>query len=195
MTSNAVSHIIKELKADKRNQGYTDRSIPPVFQVNPAVKILMIGQAPGRKVQETLIPFDDPSGDRLRSWLGIDKETFYSTEIGILPMDFYYPGKGKSGDLAPRSFIAKEYHPALLEIMNQVDLTLLIGNYAIKYYLKEDRQKNLTETVRHYEDYLPEYFPLVHPSPLNFRWHKKNPWFEKEIVPALQEKVGHILGK
>ena len=190
----SISKIVEELKADERNAEYTRRGIPPIFQLNKDAKILIIGQAPGRKVEESQIPFDDKSGEKLISWMGIDRETFYSDKIAILPMDFYYPGKGKTGDLPPRKFIAEEYHRELLDELTNVEMTLLIGKYSMDYYLKGRMKRNLTETVRSYEEYLPKYFPIVHPSPLNFRWQAKNPWFMEEVMPVLAERVAKILG-
>jgi uracil-DNA glycosylase len=188
-----VEEIVEKLEADDRNQAYTKRGVPPVFQISPDAKILLIGQAPGRKVEETRIPFNDKSGEKLIRWMGIDRETFYSSKIAIMPMDFYYPGKGKSGDLPPRKFIAQTYHPQILRMMPDVEMTILIGKYAVDYYLKGKKKRNLTETVAAYKAYLPEYFPIVHPSPLNFRWQRKNPWFEEQVVPALQRRVRDIL--
>lgn len=190
----SISKIVEELKADERNAEYTRRGIPPIFQLNKDAKILIIGQAPGRKVEESQIPFDDKSGEKLIAWMGIDRETFYSDKIAILPMDFYYPGKGKTGDLPPRKFIAEEYHRELLDELTNVEMTLLIGKYSMDYYLKGKMKRNLTETVRSYEEYLPKYFPIVHPSPLNFRWQAKNPWFMEEVVPVLAGRVAKILG-
>ena len=190
----SILKIVEELKADERNADYTRRGIPPIFQLNKDAKILIIGQAPGRKVEESQIPFDDKSGEKLISWMGIDRETFYSDKIAILPMDFYYPGKGKTGDLPPRKFIAEEYHRELLDELTNIEMTLLIGKYSMDYYLKGKMKRNLTETVRSYEEYLPKYFPIVHPSPLNFRWQAKNPWFMEEVVPVLAERVAKILG-
>ena len=190
----SISKIVEELKADERNAEYTRRGIPPIFQLNKDAKILIIGQAPGRKVEESKIPFDDKSGEKLISWMGIDRETFYSDKIAILPMDFYYPGKGKTGDLPPRKFIAEEYHREILDELADIEMTLLIGKYSMDYYLKGKMKRNLTETVRSYEEYLPKYFPIVHPSPLNFRWQAKNPWFTEEVVPVLVERVAKILG-
>ena len=190
----SISKIVEELKADERNAEYTRRGIPPIFQLNKDAKILIIGQAPGRKVEESQIPFDDKSGEKLISWMGIDRETFYSDKIAILPMDFYYPGKGKTGDLPPRKFIAEEYHREILDELTNIEMTVLIGKYSMDYYLKGKMKRNLTETVRSYEDYLPKYFPIVHPSPLNFRWQAKNPWFMEEVVPVLAERVAKILG-
>ena len=191
----SISKIVEELKADERNAEYTRRGIPPIFQLNKDAKILIIGQAPGRKVEESKIPFDDKSGEKLISWMGIDRKTFYSDKIAILPMDFYYPGKGKTGDLPPRKFIAEEYHREILDELADIEMTLLIGKYSMDYYLKGKMKRNLTETVRSYEEYLPKYFPIVHPSPLNFRWQAKNPWFTEEVVPVLAERVAKILGQ
>ncbi len=190
-----AEEITEKLKADERNQSYTERGISPVFQVSGDAKILIIGQAPGRKVEESGIPFNDKSGEKLMRWMGIDRDVFYSPAIAIVPMDFYYPGKGKSGDLPPRKFIAKEYHPEILGMMPDIQLTILIGKYSMDYYLKDNKKKNLTETVAAYKEYLPKYFPIVHPSPLNFRWQAKNPWFEEEVVPELQKRVREILKK
>ena len=192
MNDKKFDKIIKKLKEDSRNKSYTERGIPPIFQVSPKAQILIIGQAPGKKVEESLIPFNDKSGEKLVQWMGIDRDTFYSEKIAILPMDFYYPGKGKTGDLPPRSFIAKEYHKDILDLMPDIKLTILIGSYSMKYYLGKEMKENLTETVRSYKEYLPKYFPIVHPSPLNFRWQKANPWFEGEVVPVLKEMVGKI---
>lgn len=189
----SLDEIINEIKNDPRNEEYTKRGIPPIFQINPNARILIIGQAPGRKVEESCIPFNDKSGEKLINWLGIDKETFYSERIAIMPMDFYYPGKGKTGDLPPRPFIANEYHKEILDLMSDIRLTILIGKYSTDYYLKGKTKKNLTETVRNFEEYLPEFFPIVHPSPLNFRWQKNNPWFENEVVPVLRKYVNNIL--
>ena len=192
MNDKKFDKIIKKLKEDSRNKSYTERGIPPIFQVSPKAQILIIGQAPGKKVEESLIPFNDKSGEKLVQWMGIDRDTFYSEKIAILPMDFYYPGKGKTGDLPPRSFIAKEYHKDILDLMPDIKLTILIGSYSMKYYLGKGMKENLTETVRSYKEYLPKYFPIVHPSPLNFRWQKANPWFEGEVVPVLRDMAGKI---
>lgn len=193
MNDKKFDKIIKKLKEDSRNKSYTERGIPPIFQVSLKAQILIIGQAPGKKVEESLIPFNDKSGEKLVQWMGIDRDTFYSEKIAILPMDFYYPGKGKTGDLPPRSFIAKEYHKDILDLMPDIKLTILIGSYSMKYYLGKSMKENLTETVRSYKEYLPKYFPIVHPSPLNFRWQKANPWFEGEVVPVLRDMVEKIL--
>jgi uracil-DNA glycosylase len=155
----------------------------------------IIGQAPGTKVHETGIPWDDPSGRQLRKWLGVTDEVFYDPSmIALIPMGFCYPGKGKSGDLPPRPECAPLWHEALLRKMPELQLIVVIGIYAQAYYLKGDAKKNLTETVKAYHDYLPEHFPLPHPSPRNRFWLSKNQWFEKEVVPELKKRVSAAIG-
>mgnify|MGYP001011761439 FL=1 len=191
---NNFTKIKNALISDERNSDYSKRGILPIYQVSEEAKVLIIGQAPGAKVEENGIPFMDKSGEKLRDWMGVDEETFYSKKVAIMPMDFYFPGKGKTGDLPPRKFIAEEYHGKMLALMPKIKLTILIGEYAIKNYLKDTKKENLTETVRCFQEYLPKYFPIVHPSPLNFRWQAKNPWFEKDVVPILRQKVHENLG-
>lgn len=165
----------------------------PVVSIHPESKILVLGQAPGTKVHATGIPWNDPSGDELRRWLGVDRETFYNPKLfGIMPMGFCYPGRGKGGDLPPRKECAPQWHESLINNMPQVKLILLIGSYSQAYYLK-DRKKNLTETVKKFEEYLPTYFPLVHPSPRNRMWMRRNPWFEEEVIYALRDKVNPLI--
>ena len=176
------------------NQAYSKAGIEPLFTAPKAARLVIVGQAPGLATQEAGRPWDDLSGDRLREWLGMDRSTFYDLDLlAILPMDFYYPGKGKSGDLPPRKGFAAKWHPQILAQLPEVRLTLLVGRYAQDYYLAKSKRSNLTETVAHYQDYLPDYFPLVHPSPLNQRWLKQHPWFEQEVVPDLQKLVRSIL--
>lgn len=166
----------------------------PVFTVHPKAKILIIGQAPGRKVHETGIPWDDASGKRLRNWLGVDDATFYNPEVfALLPMGFCFPGSGKSGDLPPRPECAPQWHANLIRLMPRIRLTLLFGQYAQARYLGEARKENLTETVRNWRVYAPDYLPLPHPSPRNQIWERKNPWFGAEVLPYLKEMVGEVL--
>lgn len=166
----------------------------PVMTASAGSRILLIGQAPGRKVHESGIPWDDKSGDNLREWLGVDKATFYNPDMfALVPMGFCYPGTGKSGDLPPRPECAPQWHAPLLEAMEQVQLTLLVGQYAQKYYLKDQNRSTLTETVQYYRQYLPQYMPLPHPSPRNNIWQKKNPWFKQELLPDLQTRVQEVL--
>lgn len=162
----------------------------PIVAYHPDAKIIIIGQAPGTKVHETGVPWDDPSGRQLRKWLGVSDEVFYDeTKIALVPMGFCYPGKGKSGDSPPRPECAPLWHQQLWDAMPNLELIILIGTYAQKYYLKEEMEKNLTETVKAYQKFLPKYFPLPHPSPRNRFWLTKNPWFEKKAVPDLRKKV------
>ena len=166
----------------------------PVVSVSEHSKILIIGQAPGKKVHQSGIPWDDPSGVQLRKWLGVSDEEFYNTNLfGILPMGFCYPGKGATGDLPPRKECAPLWHSKLMKSMEEVELILLIGQYAQTYYLKEKRKRNLTETVRSFKEYQPLYLPLPHPSPRNRFWLMKNKWFEAEIVSFLQLKISSIV--
>src|SRR5690606_27598968 len=153
-------------------------------------KIIIAGQAPGRKAQESQKPWNDASGIKLRSWMGVTDEQFYDPDLfALLAMDFYYPGKAAHGDLPPRKDFAPKWHVRLLEHMPEVKLIVTVGSYSQKYYLSERAKRTLTETVRSYDEYLPDYFPLVHPSPLNFRWQTQNPWFEAEVVPELRKRV------
>ncbi|MBP1838756.1 uracil-DNA glycosylase family protein [Formosa algae] len=166
----------------------------PVVTAHPESKIVIIGQAPGLKVHNSGIPWDDASGKRLRSWLNVTEEQFYDTKnFAILPMGFCYPGKGKSGDLPPRKECAPQWHVALLDKMPNTKLIILIGSYAQRYYLKDRVGATLTETVSNFESYLPEFFTIPHPSPRNRFWLSKNQWFEALVVPKLQKRVHDIL--
>ena len=165
----------------------------PVLQISGSAQILIVGQAPGRKVHETGIPFNDASGDRLRSWLGMSREEFYDHhKVAILPMGFCFPGTGKSGDLPPRPECAATWRASLLSHLKNIKLTLVIGRYAMAYHLP-DEQGTLTETVQAWQKHWPEIVPLPHPSPRNNLWLKRNPWFEQEILPVLQQRVANIL--
>lgn len=155
----------------------------PVLQASSSAKILIVGQAPGIKVHETGIPWNDASGERLREWLGLSVEIFYDEKkIAIVPMGFCYPGTGPHGDLPPRKECYPLWHKKLLSQMPEIKLSLLIGQYAQQAYLGKRRKKSLTDTVRAWREYLPEYLPLPHPSPRNNIWLAKNPWFEDEIA-------------
>ena len=166
----------------------------PIVQFSSKSKLLIIAQAPGQKTHDKGIPFDDLSGENLRTWLGVSREQFYNPELfAIMPMGFCFPGKGKSGDLPPRKECAPQWHNKIMEQMKNLELIILVGKYAQEYYLKDNPYKNLTETVISYQEFLPKYFPLVHPSPLNFRWHGKNKWFLESITPELKKMVATIL--
>jgi len=160
----------------------------PVVQAHQSARLCIVGQAPGRKVHESGIPWDDPSGDRLRNWLGLASEQFYDpSKVAIIPMGFCYPGKAGSGDNPPRPECAPRWHGQLNALLPDIALTLLIGRYAQVYYLGNRRKATLGDTVKAWKEYLPlGYLPLVHPSPRNQPWLAKNPWFEEELVQELQ---------
>ncbi len=192
-----MSQQFTQLIESVRKCRICEESLPlgprPILQIDPQAKILIAGQAPGRRVHESGIPFDDPSGDRLREWLGISRETFYDpTKVAILPMGFCYPGTGKSGDLPPRPECADAWREQLLQCLQHVELTLVIGQFAQRWHLAHTR-KNLTETVRAWQDYGPHSIPLPHPSPRNNIWLKKNPWFSKVLLPSLKRMVQEAL--
>jgi uracil-DNA glycosylase len=161
------------------------------LQAHTSARLCIVGQAPGRKVHETGIPWDDPSGNRLRDWLGLTPAQFYDPrKVAIVPMGFCYPGRGTSGDNPPRPECAPRWHGELNARLPNIALTLLIGSYAQAYYLGERRKPTLTDTVRAWKTYLPlGYLPLVHPSPRNQPWLIKNPWFEKELVRELRKTI------
>lgn len=167
----------------------------PVVQLSETSRILVVGQAPGRRVHETGLPFNDPSGDRLRQWMGIPRETFYDErKLAILPMGFCYPGTGKSGDLPPRPECAPAWREALLERLDNIGLTLVIGQYAHAWHLPGSK-KPVTEQVRDWRRYWPHILPMPHPSPRNNLWLRRNPWFEQEVIPALRERVAQLLAQ
>lgn len=186
--------IFEEIKADPMNREYTLKGINPLYYADADAQILIVGQAPGKVAQDTQIVWNDKSGDRLRDWMGVSNNEFYhSGKIAVLPMDFYFPGKGKSGDLPPRKGFADKWHPQLLEAMPNLKITLLVGSYAIKHYLHLKSSVKLTDIVHNYQDYLPQYFPLVHPSPRNQLWMSRNPWFEKDVLPDLKQRIDQFL--
>ena len=186
---NNFKQLITEVRACTICESDLKDGVRPVLQVDPQARILIVGQAPGSKVHATGIPFDDPSGDRLRDWMGINRETFYDPQqLGILPMGFCYPGKGKSGDLPPRPICAETWRNKLLATMPNIQLTLVIGQYAHAWHL-DNPEKNLTETVRNWAALGEQIIPLPHPSPRNNIWLKKNDWFEAEVLPSLRQRV------
>ena len=192
--TNVFDRIRNEIIDDPMNVDMRAKGYVPVYTAGSKAKIVIVGQAPGIKAQTTKKPWNDVSGKLLREWLDMGEEQFYDPNVvALIPMDFYYPGKGVHGDLPPRKDFAAKWHPQLLEHMPHVELIILIGAYSQKYYLGKNAKRTLTETVRAYEEYLPQYFPLVHPSPLNFRWRAKNPWFTAEVVPELTARVKEIL--
>ncbi len=186
--------IRRAILDDPANSAATAAGILPLYSASEQSRIAIIGQAPGKKAQESGIPWNDKSGVRLRDWLGVTEGQFYDAKlVALLPMDFYFPGKGPHGDLPPRDGFASTWHPQIFRHLPAVQLRVLIGTYAQNAYLGHSRKVNLTETVRSFADYLPEYFPLVHPSPLNFRWQAKNPWFVTDVLPVLRQVVSTVL--
>jgi uracil-DNA glycosylase family 4 len=186
--------LLAEIRACRVCEAHLPHGPRPVVQAGTTARLLIVGQAPGRRVHDTGIPWNDASGELLRKWLGMARETFYDDRrVAIVPTAFCYPGKGKSGDLPPRPECAPLWHERLLAQLPQVELTLLIGRHAQQWYLRENGKPTLTETVEAYEQYLPRYFPLPHPSPRNRLWLKNNPWFETRVLPALRRQVESIL--
>jgi uracil-DNA glycosylase len=176
--------------ADPANSAMTAQGWQPLFTGSPRARVVVVGQAPGRRAQEANTPWHDPSGDRLVRWLGVTRDEFHDPErFAIVPMDFYYPGRAGSGDAPPRRGFAERWHPLVLEHLTDARLMILVGGYAQRHYLGERARGSLTDTVRAWRDYLPAIVPIVHPSGLNARWHAKNPWFEQEVVPELPRLV------
>ena len=166
----------------------------PVLQAGAGARILVVGQAPGARVHASGVPWDDASGDRLRAWMGIDKTTFYDAEqIAVIPMGLCYPGRGAGGDLPPRPECAPLWMAPLRAKLPRIELTLLIGLYAQRHFLGARRQRSLTETLQHWQDYAPEFLPLPHPSPRNTPWFQAHPWIELELLPTLRTRVGQLL--
>lgn len=182
--------ILQEIRACTHCAEMLPLGPNPIVSAVAETRIGLISQAPGRAAHLSSTAWDDPSGRRLREWLQVTEEEFYNpANFGVLPMGFCYPGKGKSGDLPPRKECAPLWHEYLLGALPNIKLFLLIGGYAQKYYLGKNRKQNLTTTVRSYKEYLPEFFPLVHPSPLNTHWLRKNDWFKSEVLPDLRSRV------
>lgn len=193
-----MSYNIKSLLTEIKSCTLCSDHLPlgprPVMAASSTSKIAIIGQAPGSIVHRTGIPWDDKSGENLRNWTGISNKDFYDqSKIAILPMGFCYPGKGKSGDLPPRKECAAEWHKKVLDAIDELELILLIGKYAQDYYLGKLAKSNLTETVKSFEEYLPKYFVLPHPSPRNNIWQAKNQWFPALVLPELKERISSIL--
>ena len=189
-----LDSLFEEIRACRLCEAHLPLGPRPVIRGAESARLLIIGQAPGTRVHASGIPWDDLSGDRLRHWLGVDKPTFYDeSRIAIMPMGLCYPGKGKSGDLPPRPECAPAWHDKVLILLPNIELTLLIGQYAQHRYLGKAARGSLTETVRSWADYSPGWLPLPHPSPRNTLWLKKNPWFEQEVIPHLQQRVAPLL--
>jgi uracil-DNA glycosylase len=188
---------LEMLLQDVRNCRACEAHLPlgprPILQASTSARILIVGQAPGTAVHQTGVPWNDPSGKTLRAWMGVDETTFYDERrIAIIPMGYCYPGRGKSGDLPPRRECAELWLDKLLDELPDIQLTLLVGQYAQRHFLGSQKA-TLTERVRTWQDYAPERLPLPHPSPRNRAWLKRNPWFETELLPALRAGVAEVL--
>lgn len=191
----SFDQLLKDVRACTLCAHALPHGVRPVLQAAPSARILVVGQAPGRKVHDTGIPFNDPSGDLLRQWMGIDRDTFYdASRIAIIPMGFCYPGKGKSGDLPPRPECAPAWREKLLAQLPDIELTLVIGQYAQTWHLP-DGGSSVTETVQRWREHWPTLLPLPHPSPRNRLWLRRNPWFDEEVVPAVQQRVAQVLAR
>lgn len=189
-----MQELLTNIKQCTICEPYLALGARPVVSASVNSRVIIVGQAPGTKVHASGIPWDDASGRQLRKWMNVTDEQFYNEDIfAIIPMGFCYPGKGSSGDLPPRKECAPQWHQSLFDLMHNVELIILIGAYAQNYYLGEKAKRTLTKTVNHYPEYLPKYFVLPHPSPRNRFWLTKNPWFEKEVVPQLQQRIKRLL--
>lgn len=188
----------RELVAQVRACRLCEEHLPleprPIFQLDPRARILIAGQAPGRKAHERGVPFDDPSGDRLRQWMGIDRELFYNAaKIAIVPMGLCFPGKRKGGDLPPRNECAPAWRTRLLSHLPNIGLTLVIGRYALDWHLPQRASASVTDAALAWRESWPEVFPTPHPSPRNQRWLRSNSWFEREALPKLRERVRELV--
>ena len=195
MTSTTLPELIHAVRQCTLCEAHLPSPPRPIIQVHPNARILIAGQAPGSKVRASGIPFDDASGDRLREWMGVVKDTFYDErQIAILPMGFCYPGTSQSGDLPPRKECAPQWRSQLLAHLPHIELCLVIGQYAMAWHLPESKARNVTEHVKHWQQHWPTVLPLPHPSPRNNIWLKQNPWFNDDVLPALKERIAQLLG-
>ncbi len=192
--SDDLQLLLTDIRQCRECEAHLPHGPRPVLAASTESRILIMGQAPGSRVHESGVAWDDPSGERLRDWMGISSEDFYDeTKIALVPMGFCYPGTGRSGDLPPRKECAELWHERLLAHLTNVKLTLVIGRYAQDYRLGDKLKSTLTETVENWKDYTPVNLPLPHPSPRNNRWLKNNPWFLQDVVPYLRRRVKKLL--
>ncbi len=194
--SAALDDLLRRIRACRICEAHLPLGPRPILAASVQARLLIVSQAPGARVHATGIPWDDASGRRLRDWLQLDEATFYDPRrVGIVPMGFCYPGRSGSGDAPPRPECRATWHPRLQPLLEKVELTLSIGQYAQAYCLGARRKPNLGETVRAWREYLPTDLPLPHPSPRNVGWFKANPWFEAEVLPVVRDRVHALLGR
>ncbi len=190
----SLESLLSEVRACRQCDRYLPLGPRPILAAHEQSRILVIGQAPGIRVHHSGVPWDDASGSRLRTWMGLDREIFYDTHcLALVPMGFCFPGSGSGGDFPPRTECKDLWHERLLRELQRVQLTLLVGRFAQNFCLANRKQSTLTKTVQSWRDYRPKIIPLPHPSPRNNRWFKSNPWFVKQVVPYLQRRVRKIL--
>ena len=190
----SLNNLLKNILSCRECEASLPLGPRPMLSVSESSIILIAGQAPGKKVHQSGVPWDDISGDRLRAWLGVNSTTFYdNTKIALVPMGFCYPGTGKSGDLPPRKECQQIWHSQLLKHLTNIKLTILVGKYAQDYHLGNNSKKNLTQTVLAWREFAPTFYPIPHSSPRNQIWLKRNPWFESELLPKLKQTVIKVL--
>lgn len=188
--SRKLSILLREIRACRICEEFLPLGPRPVLRAHQSARALIVGQAPGTKVHESGIPWNDPSGDRLRAWMQVDRETFYDeSQFAIIPMGFCYPGRGTSGDLPPRPECAEAWRDKLHALLPNIELTILAGAYGQAYYLGQSGKPTLAHTVKNWKQFAPNFFPLPHPSPRNQIWMRKNPWFDKQVIPALRRRL------
>lgn len=188
-----LAGLLAEVRSCRACEAHLPLGPRPVLQAEASARILVVGQAPGVRVHNSGVPWDDASGDRLRNWIGLDTVRFYdASEVAIIPMGFCYPGRGHGGDLPPRRECADLWLDRLLARLPRIELTLLIGLHAQRHFLGRRRKRTLTETVTSWREFAPEYMPLPHPSERNTPWFQRNPWFEQDLLPALKEQVASL---
>jgi uracil-DNA glycosylase len=186
--------LLDEIRACRLCADHLPLGPRPVLQAGAGARLLIVGQAPGSRVHRSGVPFDDPSGERLRDWLGVSREIFYDADrVALVPAGFCYPGKGGGGDLPPRPECAPTWQAPVRRLLPRIGLTLLVGAYAQALYLGRGRRPTLTATARAWRDFAPDFWPIPHPSPRNTAWFKHHPWFEAEVVPALRERIRVLL--
>ena len=186
--------LMADIAACRLCEHHLPHGVRPVVSFSSTARLLIVGQAPGSKVHASGIPWDDASGDRLREWTGLSKETMYDpARVALVPMGFCYPGKARGGDKPPRKECAPQWHGRVLTELPANRLTLLVGTYAQGYYLPQSRKLSMTERIRRFADFLPGHFPLPHPAWRSVIWMRQNPWFERDVLPELRVRIAQVM--